>query len=84
MDKILTVSCKSSHTIETQRKKELEASHPLGITGLIAIFTGNSFVHLWTPTSLPLTTDYELFFKPSLFFKMTQLTLSHIVLLPVV
>ena len=28
MDKILTVSCKSHHTIETQRKKELEASHP--------------------------------------------------------
>lgn len=46
MDKILTVSCKSHHTIETQRKKELEASHPLGIKELIAIFTGNSFVHL--------------------------------------
>lgn len=58
MDKILTVSCKSHHTIETQRKKELEASHPLGIKELIAIFTGNSFVHLWTPTPLPLTTDY--------------------------
>ena len=53
MDKILTVSCKSHHTIETQRKKELEASHPLGIKELIAIFTGNSFVHLWTPTPPP-------------------------------
>ena len=67
MDKILTVSCKSHHTIETQRKKELEASHPLGIKEFTTIFTENSFVHLWTPTSLPLTTDYWLFFKPSLF-----------------
>ena len=68
MDKILTVSCKSHHTIETLCKEELEASHPLGIKGLIAIFTENSLVHLWTPIPLPLTTDYLLFFKPSLFF----------------
>lgn len=69
MDKMLTVSCKSHHTIETQHKKELEASHPLGIKELTAIFTENSFVHLWTPIPLPLTTDYLLFLNLHSFLK---------------